>query len=274
MKLLPKDFSAIIIIVKLKVGIGSKSAIKSLKSFGRGIHRAYIAAKDLYTFIINNKVSQIMILFISVCRMSELSSSEMTRGTSTKTDSSVLSCKAIVIASKVGSCLHQRLKINNAIQTFGEVFCFDPVGSRQMFMVSGGTVTIPAMLGNIGEVFIVISAMADNIASKDDFSLERRPINYNVFQIFGLVFCSALVGHEQFVLVLVWIRTVDSLTLVETRPYMLYTKVRHEVVGRTETVTDKQDAPNQRMDTNIGIKKLLHMVTREGEVKCVKPKIR
>ena len=242
---LPKDFSAIII----KVRVVPKSAINSLKSFGRGAPRAYIAAKDLSTTIyifINIKVSQTMIYFISVCRMSESSpnkmiclaldtSYEMPRPTSTKTDSSELSFKAIIaiiIASKVGSCLQQRLKINNAIQTFGEVFCSDPVGSGQMFTVPGGTIMISAMLRHIGEVFIVISAKADNIASKEDFSLERRPNTTNIFQIFGWFSAPPSSGTSSFFLVLVWTRIVSPPhpALVKISISKLYRTMRPDLV--------------------------------------------
>ena len=333
MKLLPKDFSAKIIFIKLKVGIGSKFAIKSLKSFGRGAQKVYIAAKDLSNFITINKVSPNMIVLIFDCRMSEpslnqddrsnlgkslrdVSSLKTRQGTnerkivtnqredsnwfhltlvsvltgmwsqdvSTKADSPELSFKAILIiatntiAPKVGSCLQQRLNINNAIQTFGEVFCSDPVGSWQMVMVPGGAVMISAMLLHIGEVSIVINTKA--------YLCLKSSNNLITIQIFGEDFCSDPVGSRQMVMVLGGTVTTLSAILqnfgvvycsifvghdpfIRTLPFIARNVQVVSAIALEVFTEDKMDAPHVRNDINVA-KKLHHRVVKEQEVKCIK----
>ena len=170
-----------------KVGVGSRSAIYSFPSSGRGAHRVDIAAKDLSNINIHTKVSLFTIFLTIACCMFPLNQVELFgSGHFIQDDSSSSTFKG----ANERTCVTNQMTASNwFLQSPTSVFIFPEHHdvSRQS--------SAKVLFSELSLKALIIANRS--VASIDDFFPQQRPLNHIAIQIFGVVFCSALAGSEQ-----------------------------------------------------------------------------
>lgn len=231
-----------------KVGVGSRSAIYRLQSSGAHRVIVIIAARDLSTTIIHDKVSPDMILLTIVYCKSSLNQVELLdSGHFIQDDSSPSKSKGVDERNCVTNSMPNHDKF---VSTPTSVFsCQDNLDvSRQSFTKADSS---------------ELSLNAFNIASTNGFCLQQRLINVAI-QIFAWVYCSDLDGSEQNVVV-----QGGTMTTIFTRHR--YISVVCLATALQECTLDIRDEPNTRTDIYIAAEvDNISRVIKKQKVKCDK----